>query len=186
MKIGAGLLGRLGELCGRARDAGPRGVRRERRAAVPRARPRPALEAAGLRVSTAWCCRRASRPRPRPCSATLYDRLYDLGVARARHRRGPGRRRDRRPRRLRRGDLPARPAPRPGADDPPRHGRRRRGRQGRGRLSTRARTTWARSTSPASWSKTRTPWRRCPSARCAAAGPRSSSTACSPAARHSL
>ncbi len=64
-----------------AGDPGRRGLRRERRSAVPRTgRDRSRGSRAPGRPP--WSCPRASRRRRRRPSGVLYDRLYDLGVGR--------------------------------------------------------------------------------------------------------
>ena len=117
MKIGAGLLRRLGELCGRPATPGASW-------SATRTWRRSTSSASSTVSRPPGCGRRRvvlpagraeeARRCPRSSTASLRPRRRAR-----RHGRGPRRRRDRRPRRLRRGDLPAWRAAGAGADHAP-------------------------------------------------------------------
>ena len=182
VKIGAGLLDRLGELCGPA-VAQALVVCDANVAPLYLERATVALGAAGWRVSTAVLPAGEQTKSP-AVLATLYDRLYALGVARsdavvalgggvigdlagyaaATFLRG-----------MRLIQAPTTILAMVDAAVG-------------GKVAVdlgEGRTTWGPSISPVWCSRTWTLLRACPRARCAAAGPRSSSMPCSPAARRS-
>ena len=115
----------------------------------------------------------------------IYDALIRATADRASDDRRHRRRRGRRHRRVRRGDLPARRAGRPGADDAAGAGRQRDRRQGRRQSPAGKNLIGAFHQPPPSSSIPRC-WRRCRAASSAPACTRSSSTASSPAGRCSI
>ena len=112
--------------------------------------------------------RRARQHKTLATAERVWTRLVQAGATRARPRRRRRRRRRRRPRRVLRGDLPARRPGRPRPDDDRRPGRLGLRRQDGRRPAARPRTTSAPTTSRPACSSTPACSRRCPRAERAA------------------